>query len=159
MPEQSPSFGGPYVQLAAFCQIAMIENTGQLSVIRITDRVAAAGLTPEMTPTPIQITLAVVLKSGFTRAQMKLRVRATTPSGQAMPPLEAPVLFEGDERGIQLLVPMAFIAQEQGLYWFDVVVEESVLTRIPLRVMYQQVAAPPGFSLPGMPPGTPPGSH
>ncbi len=148
---------GPYVQVAAFCQTAMIENTGAVSVIRITDRVGVAGITAEMGPTPIQITLIIILKSGFMRTQSKISVRPIPPNQGQMPPLEFPALFEGDDRGVQLVMPMGFVAQEQGLYWFEIAVEGLMLTRIPLRVMYQQIMAPPGgFAFPGTPPGIPP---
>lgn len=156
MSEQvASSVGGPYVQIAAFCHTAMIENTGALSIIRITDRIGVAGFTAEMAPTTIQVTLAIVLKSGFLRNQAKIIVRAITPSQQLLPNIEFPVLFEGDERGVQLVIPMGFVVQESGLYWFEVLIEEQILTRIPLRVLYQQLAAPPGLA-PGTPPGTPP---
>ncbi len=155
--QSSSSIGGPYVQIAAFCHTALIENTGALSIIRITDRVGVAGFTPEMAPTTVQVTLVVVLKSGFLRNQAKIIVRGITPSGVILPNIAFPALFEGEERGVQLIMPMGFVVQEQGLYWFEVLVEEQALTRIPLRILYQQVAAHPGM-MPGMPPGTPPQS-
>lgn len=147
---------GPYVQVATFCQTAMLENTGAVSVIRITDRVGVAGMTPEMAPAMIQITLIVILKSNGFRTQSKISVRTLAPNGnQLQGPLEFPALFEGEDRGVQIIMPMGFVAHEQGLYWFEVSVEGlGVLTRIPLRVMYQQIMPPPGFPLPGMPPGT-----
>lgn len=156
MPEEARGYR-PYVQVAAFCQTVLTENTGAISILRITDRIGVAGPTPEMTPTPIQITLIVILKAGFVRGQFKVSVQPSSPSGQQMTPLEVPALFEGEERGVQLLMPMAFVVQEQGLYWFEVAVEGDVLTRIPLRVMYQQIAMPPGgFAFPGTSPGMPP---
>jgi uncharacterized protein DUF6941 len=130
----------------------MVENTGALSIIRVTDRVGVAGFTVEMAPTAIQVTLAIVLKSGFLRSQAKIIVRAITPSQRLLPNIEFPALFEGDERGVQLIIPMGFVVQESGLYWFEVLIEDQILTRIPLRVLYQQVAGQPGLT-PGMPPG------
>ena len=57
-----------------------------------------------------------------------------------MPQLSTPVLFEGDERGVNLFVNLNLQVKEEGLYWFDVLVEDAVMTRIQLRVMYQRVS-------------------
>lgn len=142
----------PWVQVAAFCATALIENTGALSVIRVTDRVGVAGVTAEMQPQPIQLTLAIVLKSDLMRGSYQVKVRGTSPSGTAMPGPEFSFLFEGDDRGVQAVVPFGMVATETGLYWFDVMIEEDVLTRVPLRVMYQKIQLPPGVQWPGLGP-------
>lgn len=50
-----------------------------------------------------------------------------------------PVLFEGDDdRGNALIAQMNFVANQEGLYWFDVHLNEELATRMPLRVAYQQ---------------------
>ncbi len=58
---------------------------------------------------------------------------------------EFPVLFEGQDRGVAIVAPMTLVLDEEGLYWFDVTFEEKLVTRIPLRVLYQRV----GQSSPG----------
>jgi hypothetical protein len=137
----------PYVQIAAFCQAALQEAAGTLSLIRITDRVGVTGTTEEMHPSQIQgLTLVVVLKSGFMRGRSNVTIRPNSPSGEVLPTVEMTVLFEGDERGVGIILPMAMIAKEEGLYWFDVLVDEDLFTRIPLRVIYQRLprlGAPP----------------
>jgi hypothetical protein len=62
-----------------------------------------------------------------------------TPTGKRLPGPEVTVLFEGDERGVALILPVGIVAEEEGLYWFDVILEGDTLTRIPLRVMYQKI--------------------
>lgn len=147
---------GPHVQLAAFCSTTLQEANGSLSVIRIIDRQLVVGSTPEMLPTIVQLTLAIILKAGDLRQKATISLRTTTPSQKVLPGPEVPGLFEGDERGIQLILPMAMPMQEEGLYWFDVMVEGIVLTRIPLRIMYHRVQIGTAASGLGMPP--PPGS-
>jgi hypothetical protein len=50
-----------------------------------------------------------------------------------------PVLLEGEERGVNLLLGVAFQAEQEGLYWFNVFFgdREVLLTRVPLRIVYQ----------------------
>jgi hypothetical protein len=147
MPEHDEIYAPrPWVQVAVFCQTALIENTGHLSVIRVIDRINLAGVTQEMQPTPIQITMAISLKSDQMTGQHSIKLRCTSPNGQVTPGPEIPVLFEGGDRGVQSVLPMAMVAAERGIYWFDVLIEdEIILTRVPLHVLYQRLSMAPGI--------------
>jgi len=80
------------------------------------------------------------------RMKCQMKIMVETPSGTSQQMLETSVLFEGDERGVQMVTPLAYIAQEEGLYWFEVILEPNdVLTRIPLRLMYQKIQPMPGM--------------
>lgn len=133
---------GPFVQLAAFCQTTIQENNGSLSIIRMMDRIQLVGQTPEMPAIPFQGTLVLILKSGFMRENAQITIRPNTPSGATMQSIEMSALFEGDDRGVQVVADMrGFQLTEQGLYWFDVLVNGVMFTRIPLRVIYQRMMA------------------
>jgi hypothetical protein len=113
------------------------------------DRVPIQGLTDDMQPQPLMmLSLVVILKAGEMSGKYMLSVVPQTPSGKRLPALQMPALFERDERGVMLCTPLALVATEEGLYWFDVMIEQDVLTRIPLRVMYQKVQPNPGIPLP-----------
>ena len=130
----------PYVQVAAICQTALQEPTGYLSIIRLIDRVPVAGVTEEMRPQPLNnLALVIVLKSGSMKGQYKLNIIPVTPSGKRLAGPQSSVLFEGEERGVAAVIPCGLVAEEEGLYWFDVMLEQDVLTRIPLRLMYQKM--------------------
>lgn len=139
----------PYVQIATICHTALIENTGQMSVVRITDRIGVAGVTAEMQPQPLQLTFALLLRSGEMHGQYNVKIRVTSPQGQETSGQDITFLFEGGDRGVQVILPMAMVATEPGTYWFDVLVEDEIITRIPLTVVYQKIQLPPGIALPG----------
>lgn len=142
----------PYVQVAAICQAVLQEATGVFSVIRITDRQPIMGLTDQMQPQPLfQLWMIVILKAGEMDGKYTLRVIPETPSGKRLQAFELPVLFERDERGVFLATPLQVIAEEEGLYWFNVMIEQDILTRIPLRIMYQKIQPMPGFPFPQPP--------
>ena len=62
-----------------------------------------------------------------------------------MPSIDIPVLFEGDdERGVVIAAETNFEVDEEGLFWFDLAVMGETVTRMPLRVEYQQTAIPGG---------------
>ena len=146
------TFSGPYVQVAAICTTPLVEPTGNVSVIRIQDRVQLAGPTDQMQPQALNsLWLVLVLKSGSMNGKYTLRIVPVTPSGTPLPTLEFSVLFEGQERGALVSFPLPFVAQEEGLYWFEIRLEDALLTKIPLRVMYQKMQMMPGMAFPPPP--------
>ncbi len=141
----------PWVQVAVICQAAISEANGVLSIIRVTDRIGVQGITPEMQPFPLQtFTLAVLLKSGFMKGKHVVKVMMETPSGERNQIGESTALFEGEDRGVAMVTPLPIVIPVDGLYWFDLFLEEELLTRIPLRVIYQRI---PTQAVMGPPPG------
>lgn len=131
---------GPYIQIAAFCESVLIEQSGVTSLIRLVDRLTTpVGLLPEGTPPPPHLLTAVIaLKAGLARGSVDITLRAEAPSGLRLPDMTVSVLLEGEDRGIALQVPVAIPTEVEGLYWFDVLVDDRLMTRIPLRVVHQR---------------------
>lgn len=135
-----PGISGPYVQLATFCDMVVEDKSGALCVIRMIDRVTVSGSTPDMEKSLVRSTLAISLKAGFMAGKARLRIQPISPSGMEMAAWEFPVLFEGQERGVQVVLALNLLLPEEGLYWFEISVDGQILTRVPLRLLYQQVA-------------------
>lgn len=138
----------PFVHIAAFCQTALQEANGSLSLIRVTDRHMVQGSTPALQQVTVNLTLVIVLKAGNMEGSATLTVRPVDPDGKELPAIKMPVLFEGKERGVGLITQIGLVAKTVGLFWFDVLIEDTLLTRIPLRILYQQaprisIAQPP----------------
>lgn len=150
MPESS---GGPYVSVACICQSPLREANGSISIIRIMDRIQVAGTTQQMQPQPLQgLFLVVILRSGVCRESHNVKIVGYSPAGAKISENETSLLFEGEDRGPALISPLALVVSEPGPYWFDVLVEEQLLTRIPLRVQYQRIQ---GLPFPLQPPPHP----
>lgn len=132
---------GPYLSMAVICEKVLNEQDGVLSLIRIIDRVTVGASGPdvpdEMPPAPLNFTVVVSLKSGAARGRHKLVLRPEDPSGHQMNALEVPIHFEGEDRGANIIINFAITAEQEGLYWIDVLFSDAVLTRMPLRVIYQ----------------------
>ncbi len=143
--------GGPYLVLATFCERVLQEKDGVLSIIRMIDRivVTVSGPTvPEQMPAgQINFPLAIALKSGFIKGSYNLKLVPNTPSGKHLAETTVGVLFEGDDRGVNVILNVQVMAQEEGLYWFDLFFESQLLTKIPFRLVYQRLSQ-------GQPPGT-----
>jgi hypothetical protein len=136
-----------HLSIAIFCEKVLREADNVLSVIRVIDRFNVFGPTPEMKqPYTLPFTILVSFKSGILRGKQLLEIRPILPDGTEMQSFSFPMLFEGDdERGNAVIAPMSFIAEVEGLYWFDVYLNGELVTRMPLRIAYQQA----GFSIPG----------
>lgn len=135
--------GGPYIQMAVICEKVLEEKDGVLSVIRVVDRftISASGPTPpeEMPPGSMELTIVVTIKAGFARGRYNLRVVPKAPSGKQLTEFGTGILVEGDDRGANVVLRVRMEFREEGLYWFDVLLQDQLITRIPLRLLYQRV--------------------
>lgn len=132
---------GPYLATAVICEKALQEQDGVLTLVRLIDRVIVGATGPDvpedMPPAPLNFTVVIALKSGAARGRHKIRLRPEDPSGHQLSTLELPVHFEGEDRGANLIVQFGLTAEKEGLYWIDVLFGDDLMTRIPLRVVYQ----------------------
>jgi hypothetical protein len=133
---------GPYVQLAAFCDRVLTEQDGVNSLIRVVDRIYSMVQAEEgsLPPPPHNLTAVIGLKSGMARGNVQLSLRPEAPSGLRLPEFSVSVLLEGEDRGINVLIPLAVPTDQEGLFWFDVLVDQQLMTRMPLRVVHRKVS-------------------
>jgi hypothetical protein len=138
---------GPHLAVAVLCEKVLKEEDGVLSLIRIFDRFTHTQTGPDapeqMPPFTINAWLVITLKAGAARGRNSVRLVPEAPSGLTLPSAQMPVLFESEDRGVNLVFQLNFQAEMEGLYWFDVFIEDRRLTRVPLRVVYQRVSTGP----------------
>lgn len=136
--------GGPYLQMAALCEKVLTEADGVLSFVRVVDRitvsVAGKSAPSQMPVAPVNLILALGFKSGFARGAYRVRVKLVSPSHQEVTTVELPMLLEGDDRGANLMLQLGLQAQEEGLYWFEIYLLDALVTKVPLRVLYQRMS-------------------
>jgi len=134
---------GPYVQMAGLCEQVIEDKTGALSLIRVIDTIthteARPDAPPEMPPVTYPLKMVVMLKSGRARGRHELKIIPELPSGEAKSPLIRSIQMEGEERGVNNIINMLFTFTMEGLYWFNIYLDDSLLTRIPLRIKYNRV--------------------
>jgi len=151
-----PFEDGPFIAAALLCERVLTEADATQSAIRIVDRVTAQVITTGPADSPpaqfqgVQVTLwaLIILKNGKAAGSHRLVVTPIAPSGLRMGSTGNDVLFEGGEdRGVSITAPVQFVAQEEGVYWFDVSLDDTRLTRVPLRIIVQRqsVTFLPGY--------------
>jgi len=138
-----PSEQGPYLKTAVFCEHVLREVDGVPSLVRIVDRIVHTRTGPdaptEMPPIPYNLTAFLSLTSGEARGSHEVRIELEEPSGIRKPLTTGTVLFEGEDKGVNLVLNMAATFDHQGLYWFNVYLGDILLTKMPLRVIYSRV--------------------
>ena len=139
--------GGPWLALAVLCEKAIEDKEGRLHLIGILDRLiftASGDNAPEAMPaTVVQVTAVISFKSGFAKGRYTVGLRPVDPSGLQAQTLTVPILLEGDDRGANVILGVNAQVAEEGLYWFDVLLEQRIVSRIPLRVLYQRTSYGP----------------
>jgi len=88
---------------------------------------------------PLQATLVLILKSGDLGAgSYKMVVKLQKPDYSYAPETAMSVFFQGsDDNGAMIAMPILIAAPEDGLHWFDVLFEDGLLTRVPMRILHQ----------------------
>lgn len=139
--------GGPYLQMAVFCENVIEDRQGVLSLIRIIDRTTVTASGPEapetMPPTPLSGHMVLAFKSGWAKGSYHVKIRPKTPDQQDLPELTVPIHFEGEDRGQNLILPFRMVLEQEGLYWFEVYLNDSLVTRTPFRLIYQRISLRP----------------
>lgn len=135
--------GGPYLQAAVLCEKVLQEKDGVISIIRIIDtlNITASGPAPpeEMPAGQISFPAVITLKAGMLRGKYDIKIVPVAPSGKKMHGPSVSAYFEGDDRGVNVILTINLTVKEEGVFWFDVSVQDLLLTRIPLRVVYQRL--------------------
>lgn len=136
-------WGGPYVAAAFLCEKVLNELDNVPSYVRVLDRVTVtppvgstqpAGSMPSF---PFQCTLVVSFKSGRAKGRHDVAIQVEGPSGLREDEVVYPMLFEGEDRGVALNLQVNLILTHEGIHWFDVTIDQRLVTRVPLRVIYQ----------------------
>ena len=133
----------PYVTAALICETTLEEKNGSLTIVRITDRLEfeITGL-PKGSQPVLNLRGLLSLKSGPVKGEHKLSIKIIRPNGATKGEVVLPpIKFLGGDQGQNVLLNIGLQIEEEGLYWFDVLFEEELLTRIPLMIVRKQTSA------------------
>jgi len=129
--------------MAGLCEQVIEDKSGALSLIRIIDTITHTEARPdaptEMPPVTYPMKMVIMLKSGPARGRYDLKIIPQLPSGETKSPLVRTIHMEGEERGVNNIINMLFTFTIEGLHWFNVYLDDALLTRIPLRIKYNRI--------------------
>jgi hypothetical protein len=134
--------GGPFLQIAVFCEKVLQEKDGVVSAIRIIDRslitISGENVPDPTPPINIPVVLLVRVKSGDASGKHELRIKPISPSGKELATFNFPFVLGGGELAANLIMNYSLKAEESGLYWFEVILNDILITKISLNVIYQK---------------------
>lgn len=140
---------GPYLKAAVLCESVIEDKQGVLSLIRVVDRVISTAIGPAapttMPPINHRLMAVVMMTSGEFTGSAEVSLVLQDPAGIRQPLGTTGVLFEGNDRGANIVAEMVMTLQTEGLYWLEVHLNQDLLTRVPMRVVYsrQSQSLPP----------------
>ena len=137
---------GPFLKVAALCESVIEGKDGVLSLIRVIDRLTLTGAgqeaPQEMPPTDYSLSLVLMLVSGRARGTSTVSLFVESPDTKSRRLWTNTVLFEGEDRGANIVAQVSYKFELQGLYWFHVELDGKRITSVPFRVIYQRVVPP-----------------
>jgi hypothetical protein len=134
---------GPYLGMAILCERVLQEKDNVLSAIRIVDKIIQTTIgadSVEMMP-PVTINLFAIIsfKSGRSGGKYNFKLVSTTPSNEKMQEYTIPLVLEKNGKSANVIINLNLLVKEEGLYWFDVLLNDKFITKIPLHIEYQRV--------------------
>lgn len=132
---------GPYVNAAFIAENIIQDKEGVISAIRIIDRLVRTSHTaepsPAMEPFEHEFYLLVILKSGENPGTYRVTVQPKKPSDETLPPFNSTVHLEAPaDRGTNIVARMRLLFDVPGLWWFDVRINDKLVSRLYLRLIY-----------------------
>lgn len=129
---------GPFVAMAVFCERLDQQPDGTVDVLGVVDGVSLdadpGGDTFDDGAPVVRLLGLVSLRAGGARGGHTLSLRAHFPDGELGATLARPIELTDRSPGATIGFPFELEARETGTYWFDVVYDDRLLTRIPLVV-------------------------
>src|SRR4051812_46351347 len=128
----------PHVQIACVCEKVLIESDNVPSLIRVVDTYTLAMPSQELVPPHIMMGVDLIafvsLKSGDVVGEFEVGLRLNLPDNSDRPIRKWRTDFKGGEAGVNLKIAFTLPNPALGMYWFDVLWGDDILTRIPFRL-------------------------
>jgi hypothetical protein len=131
----------PILLATLFCESVLEEANRTLSVIRIMDRVTVQipADFPEGAKPLVHISGLIALRSGDFIGDAILEIFMNTPSGTRQRVQEFRLPLPGGHQGMNLKMDIKLGLESEGIYWFDVLVNQEHRSRMPLEVVFQRL--------------------
>jgi len=139
MPRDS---SGPHLIAAILCGTILQEANGLVSAIRLIDQVTLSLVRLANAEEPlrplVELNALIVFNSGGFQGDRTLVLEIESPTGHIYPsPATLVIPFQGGERGVNIVTALRFIAESEGLYWINVLLDQDQFTRVPIRIDWE----------------------
>ena len=132
---------GPHVFIAFACQ--SIPQDRKISIDNLLSKINVEGKEEVMPSFQLTFRLFLGFVAGEYNGRARIYIQAVSPSNKKLSQFPCDLEFKASlnhQVHINVLVK-DFEVAEQGVYWFDVNLDQVLMTRIPIEVVYQQAKA------------------
>lgn len=133
---------GPYLIMASFCEKVLQERDDVFTAIRLVDTLqllAMSGEKPdEMPAVTIRAYFLVRFASENLTASREFRLFCTNPSEEKKQVVASTIYFEESGLGVNINVTANLGLKAEGVYWFDVYLDEEHFAHVPLKIAYMK---------------------
>ena len=138
----------PYLKCGLLCERVLKEEDGVFSLVRIVDRfvITAEGVKVpvEMPPGHINLTAIMMWCGGLGSHEAKIRI--IMPGGGEWESQTFPFFLDSLERGHNIIINFTLEVKQSGLCWIEFLLNGTVKSRMPWRIIYQRIEHPPAPS-------------
>ncbi len=143
-----PFDGGPYVKAAVLVNQVIEGKDGVLTLVRVIDRLTtqASGPQPpvDMPVATFSMNAVLMFVSGKARGRHQVRIVREAPNADRKEIWSGGILMEGEQKGHNLNLGLKESFELEGTYWYDVYVDDELMTRMPFQVIYQPMRSVTG---------------
>jgi hypothetical protein len=131
----APLQSGPYVALAVFCTRIDRQTDGSTDVIGVVESLNLdSPFSPPMNNNSLMMTAVVSVRGDTMRGAYPLAIRGHYPDGTPGTTLSQLVEFTDVQPTATIALPIQIAIGDLGEYWFDVTLDQRLLTRVRLDV-------------------------
>lgn len=132
MPQGASGRPLPHVSVATWAENRLQDKDGTFSLIRIVDTMLYEGDLEGAGSLPLKG--LIILKSDKAVGDYSMRLEILSPRGRIIRTKPMVIKLTGAEQGTSAPLDIPMKPDGPGLYWTSVIVDDVVLTRIPLRL-------------------------
>ncbi|MBI1901003.1 MAG: hypothetical protein HYS13_07820 [Planctomycetia bacterium] len=135
--------GGPFLTMAVLCERVLTDKDEVVSLIRIVNKFTIRGPWPSMPPGAVESTMAIGFRRGDAPAKHYVRIACYDPGGKHLTEVTKDFKFPKPEpdAGQNLFVNLRLAVEKTGRYWFHVMLDGKLVTKMSMQVVYQQTQA------------------
>lgn len=138
---------GPYLLMAVLCQRAQQDQYGSFSIINVLEQLVVGSddpNAPEQMPTfRLQANLVVSFASGAERGNRTVSIVPVEPDGDRLEAVSQDIKLLGGDHRATIVSNLSLDITKEGVYWFEILLDDRPVTRLPLRIEYERRAARP----------------
>lgn len=140
-----PFDGGPYVKSAVFVNQVIEGKDNVLTLVRVIDRLttSASGqsVPEEMPEATFSMRAVLMFTAGKARGRHQVRIVREAPNAERRDIWSGGIHFEGEHQAHNLNLGLHETFSLEGVYWYDVYIDDELMTRMPFQVIYQPISS------------------